>query len=220
LAVLALSRYPEEQATARSGADWLVGQRGQALDGRPGLLARLFGATPAIDLDGSLVGWPWADGTFSWVEPTTYAVLALQAVQPVSAGAAERIEQGERMLLDRVCPDGGWNYGNPRVLGEDLWSYPDTTALAVLALGGHRGAPVLDKALAALESMLRANDSGLATALGVLALAAHGRDVRGLRGRLTARFDATQYASDARALAWALLATNEVAAPFGGAGRA
>jgi hypothetical protein len=43
----------------------------------------------------------------------------------------------ERMLLDRRCRDGGWNYGNRRVLGADLPSYPETTALALMALDGH-----------------------------------------------------------------------------------
>jgi hypothetical protein len=216
LAVLALARFPEEQQAARGGADWLVGQHGQALDGRPGLLARLFGPPPVIDLDGSLVGWSWAPGTFSWVEPTAYALLALRAVHPVSTAAAARIEQGEQLLRDRICPDGGWNYGNARVLGEDLWSYPDTTALAVLALGGRQVTAELDHALSALDAMLRQNQSGLATALGVLALAAHGRDVGQLRARLGERFETTQFAGDARALAWALLATNEAAVPFGG----
>ena len=41
------------------------------------------------------------------------------------------------MLLDRRCRDGGWNYGNRRVLGADLPSYPETTALALMALDGH-----------------------------------------------------------------------------------
>ena len=43
----------------------------------------------------------------------------------------------ERMLLDRRCRDGGWNFGNRRVLGADLPSYPETTALALMALNGH-----------------------------------------------------------------------------------
>jgi hypothetical protein len=41
---------------------------------------------------------------------------------------------GEQMLLERRCRDGGWNYGNRRVLGTDLPSYPETTALALLGL--------------------------------------------------------------------------------------
>jgi hypothetical protein len=216
LAVLALARYPDEAAVAQRGAEWLVAERGRVIDGRPGLLARLFAPSPpVVELDGALVGWPWTAGTFSWVEPTAYALLALRAVEPRPAAAGARIEEGERLLLDRVCPDGGWNYGNRRVLGEDLWSYPDTTALAVLALGQGQDRAVMTRALAALETMLAANRSGLATALGALALAAHGRDVRALRARLGARFAQTEFASDLRALAWALLATNEAAAPFG-----
>ncbi|HWP65461.1 MAG TPA: hypothetical protein VNO26_06065 [Candidatus Limnocylindria bacterium] len=220
LAVLALARYPEDAPLAERGAAWLTSSRGKTIDTRGGLLGRLFGATPTNELDGTLVGWPWVDGTFSWVEPTAYALLALRAVSPPPAGATARIAEGERLLLDRVCRDGGWNYGNRRVLGEDLWSYPDTTALAVLALGRRADRGITDRALACLESMLTRNHSGLATALGVLALAAHGRDVHALRERLQARFEATGFAGDSRALAWAVLASNAAAKPFGEPGRA
>jgi hypothetical protein len=47
---------------------------------------------------------------------------------------AGRLEEGKRLLLDRRCDDSGWNYGNRRVRGHDLPGYPETTALAVLAL--------------------------------------------------------------------------------------
>jgi hypothetical protein len=216
LAVLALARYPEDAAAARGGAEWLIGQRGRTVEARRGLLVRLFARPAAVELNGTLVGWPWLVDTFSWVEPTAYALLALKAIEPRSADAAARIAQGERVLLDRVCPDGGWNYGNARVLGEDLWSYPDTTALALLALGSESGAPVAGRAMDVLETMLVVNHSGLATSLGVLALAAHGRDVRPLRARLVTRFEETGFLGDARSLAWALLAANDGAMPFGG----
>jgi hypothetical protein len=38
------------------------------------------------------------------------------------------------MLIDRACPDGGWNAGNGIVLGTALAPHIDTTAIAVLAL--------------------------------------------------------------------------------------
>jgi len=38
------------------------------------------------------------------------------------------------MLLDRKCEDGGWNYGNRRVWGVVLPSYPETTGVALLGL--------------------------------------------------------------------------------------
>jgi hypothetical protein len=219
LAVLALARYPDDPADARAarqGRDWLLARRGRTLDERRGLLARLLGRGRLVELDTSLVGWPWSADTFSWVEPTSYGVLALKAVRPGSEAATTRIEQGERLLLDRVCTDGGWNYGNSRVLGENLWGYPDTTALALLALGPGRDPAVTAKAADTLTAMLAENASGLATALGVLALALHGRDVGALRARLERRFTETGFVGDARALAWAVLASNTAARPFGG----
>jgi hypothetical protein len=215
LAVLALSRYPEDADAARGGAAGVGGRRGRTLKTSRGLLGRLFGPPAVVELDGALVGWPWSVDTFSWVEPTAYALLALKAVEPRSADAVVRIGEGERVLLDRVCPDGGWNYGNARVLGENLWSYPDTTALALLALGSRCDAAVTGRALDALETMLATNHSGLATALGVLALGSHGRDVGPLRARLATRFAATGFLGDVRALAWAVLASNAAVAPFG-----
>src|SRR5262249_59690014 len=32
------------------------------------------------DIDLKLTGWPWAENNFSWVEPTSWAILALRAV--------------------------------------------------------------------------------------------------------------------------------------------
>lgn len=220
LAVLALARFPDAAAPTARGVAWLVAARGSVLKTRRGLAAWLLGGPRIVDLDPDLVGWPWLAETFTWVEPTAYAMLALDAGAPDDPAARARVEEGRRVLLDRICPDGGWNYGNLRVLGEDLWSYPDTTALALLALGPRAGDEVAGRASDALETMLRSNPSGLATALGILALAPRGRDVGALRARLYARFDETQFLGDARAHAWAVLATADGAAPFGGGGRA
>jgi hypothetical protein len=207
LAVLALAPHADDADAVRGGIGWLVARRGRPLGEPPGILRRLLGAAPAVELDASLIGWPWVAGTFSWVEPTAYAMLALRAVRPPSEAARARLTEGEALLGDRVCLDGGWNYGNARVLGEDLWSYPDTTALALLALRSPAPpAPIAVRGLDALERMLRTNDSGLATALGALALAAYGRDAGSLRARLLAGFPATQFAGDVRVQGWALRA--------------
>src|SRR5260370_23847045 len=43
------------------------------------------------DIDLKLIGWSWAEGTFSWVEPTAWACLALQRV---GYGGEERVQEG------------------------------------------------------------------------------------------------------------------------------
>src|SRR5205823_5851488 len=72
-----------------------------------------------------------------------HALVALKKVAKarVNVVVQNRIAMGEKMILERRCSDGGWNYGNRKVLGTDLPSYPETTALALLGLSGN---PALD----------------------------------------------------------------------------
>ena len=79
------------------------------------------------------------------------------------------------MLLDRVCADGGWNYGNPKVMGAALPSFVPTTALAVLAL--QDVAPARDVVTRALQFMnieVRKRPSDLSLALAILCFNAFG----------------------------------------------
>lgn len=85
------------------------------------------------DVDGSLVGWPWAEGNFSWVEPTAWACLALRRV---GQGEHPRVAEGQKLLLDRVLETGGVNYGNRRIFGITLEPIPTPTSVALLALQG------------------------------------------------------------------------------------
>src|SRR5258706_177994 len=77
---------------------------------------------------------------FSWVEPTAYALIALKKLRPVQGdGRSDRsIAEAERMLYDRACAEGGWNYGNSTAYGVELPPYLETTALALLALQDRR----------------------------------------------------------------------------------
>jgi uncharacterized protein (DUF362 family) len=83
------------------------------------------------DINTTLAGWGWAEGNFSWVEPTAWACLALQRI---GQDPQERVQDGLRVLLDRTLPEGGLNYGNRVVLGIALEPIPTPTALALLAL--------------------------------------------------------------------------------------
>lgn len=100
--------------------------------------------------DTSLSAWPWTPGDFSWVEPTALAILAISRS---SRAADPHVEQGRQLLLDRAAFDGwqgGWNYGEPRVLGANLSPAVAPTALAVLALQG--AGTDLTQAVAFLQS--------------------------------------------------------------------
>lgn len=139
------------------------------------------------ELNGALRGWSWFDGTFSWVEPTSYALLALKTN---GSRNHPRIQEAERLLLDRVCEDGGWNYGNRKVRGTALTSMMPTTALAAMALqsvGG--GEPVIQRALDLLNGEVTRRPSTLSLALTVLCLDLYRRPDDHLRDLLIDRQD-------------------------------
>ena len=124
----------QRPARWRAGMEWLVSQRG-ADGGWAGRIGTWLDPQ-AVEQDARWQGWPWLAGTSSWVEPTCHAILALSRVQSTRHGPkfTGRLDEGRRLLLDRRCRDGGWNYGNRRVRGHDLPGYSETTALALLAL--------------------------------------------------------------------------------------
>jgi uncharacterized protein (DUF362 family) len=86
-----------------------------------------------MDIDVRLVGWPWAEDTFSWVEPTAWACLALRKA---GRGDHPRVQEGLRLLLDRAFDTGGANYGNRIILGRMTEPIPGPTAVLLLALQG------------------------------------------------------------------------------------
>lgn len=122
----------------RAGLAWLVKTEGRK-GAPPTWMDRLLRREPVVDQDPNLAGWPWVAGTSNWVEPTAQALRALKLSRGHGgAGEAEgRIREGELLLLDRRCKDGGWNYGNKRVLEEDLPSFPECTGLALIGLSGN-----------------------------------------------------------------------------------
>ena len=194
LAVLALAGSEAEAATR--GAEWLLGSRSRRASWSARTLIRLGWLEPSVELNHSLTGFPWVPDTFAWVEPTSWAILALQAVEGrvSETERRSRTDEATELLLDRACVTGGWNYGNRTVLGEDLWPYPDTTAIALLALVQQADDPAVAAGFRSLAETLGGRPSRLSLALGALALAAHGRDARDLRERLAAAWgDADEF---------------------------
>ncbi|MDX1578798.1 MAG: hypothetical protein R3266_09940, partial [Gemmatimonadota bacterium] len=197
------------EARRRAGR-WLLEQEGRRVAWWIRFLTRFIPEPRRLALDPDLIGWPWVEGTFSWVEPTSYALMALKRLRPeLPARETEsRIEEAERLLFDRVCPGGGWNYGNSVVFGEALWPYPDTTALALLALADRRESPAVSEGIRTLDAMMATHDSVLALGLALRAFRTLGVASAALRVRLEDRL-AARTGGETRGLAWAALALSD-----------
>ena len=208
LAVLALDALAREPGRTVRGARWLLRRTPRTLGVTMSLLHRFAPSTLAVRLNPDLKGWAWTADATSFVEPTCYALLALKRLRRHLPGAAvaERIDEAERMVYDRMCRDGGWNYGNSTVLEAELWPYADVTALALLALADHPQHERNQRSLRALRGMLQRVDSGLSLAWATLCFAAYGEDVASWRGRLVQRYARTAFLGETKAVALALLA--------------
>lgn len=213
LAIMALSDV--DPSAAQRGANWLLDQGGRSYPWYTQLFYRLFPDREMIELDADLTGWPWLPDTFSWIEPTAYALIALKSLRDqLPERTAARIDEGERMILDRTCPGGGWNYGNSRVLDEDLWPYPDTTALALIALQNAPPNNQIEASLAALDRMLEGNQSGLALSLAILCLRLYRRPTGALEKRLIERLDEVIAYGETRSIALSAMALDHTTNPF------
>ena len=86
-----------------------------------------------IGHDTTLKGWPWIEGTHSWVEPTALAILALKCAGYENNN---RFTEAIQLLLDRQLTHGGWNYGNTYIFGQELRADPYSTGMTLYALSG------------------------------------------------------------------------------------
>lgn len=179
-------------------------QRERALDHLESTHGRRVDSSSAVPIDPSVIGWAWARGTASWVEPTARALWALRVGRPQSP----RIEDAVALLRDRESAGGGWNYGNRVVLGEDLPPFAQTTAIALIGLTGLD--PALEaRGLRSLGLLWRVESAGgLSLATALLAFLVHGRadEARDVRTTLERLVDSTRLLDDGVALGWAALA--------------
>jgi hypothetical protein len=211
LAVMALSDSALEVERSVKAGNWILAQEGS----KPGILAKLILALSfqkkAVHLNDDLIGWSWTAGSFSWVEPTSYCLLALKKMKArLSAEAVkERVDQAELMIYDRMCEGGGWNYGNAAVYGDPLWPYPDITALALIALQDHRERNENQVSLRVLAKAAETTDSGLALGWSSICLSLYGHDNSELRKRLEQKFVKTKFLGETKPIALSILAAGD-----------
>lgn len=160
-----------------------------------GAASRPLPRDPNLGHDTTLVGWPWADGTHAWVEPTAFSVLALRGE---GHGSHPRVREAIRLIWNRQLPDGGWNYGNTKVLGSVLRPHVQPTGVALTALGGTRDIRVrAARSIRFLRRALEPQTSVVSLAWGIIGLAAVGEPLEsaavwlGLQARLSHNVNAT-----------------------------
>jgi hypothetical protein len=98
-----------------------------------------------VCFDPSKYGWSWGSDSVSWVIPTAGAIVALERGRRLGLIRGREIERrlalGCFMLLDRMCPGGGWNAGNSVVYGIALAPHIDATSIALAGLRFHYHLP-------------------------------------------------------------------------------
>lgn len=166
---------------------------------------------PVIRQDNMLEGWAWMDGMSSWVEPTSWCLMALKRL-PASGrqpAVVHRIGEGEKLLIDRCCESGGWNYGNSNVLGTNLPAYVPTTAIALMALQDRRDLPIVGRSLAYLVRYSTRERSGMALSLALMCLRLYQQgdaDVANVQTALIDQWQRTRFLGNLCATAMALYA--------------
>ena len=158
---------------------------------------------PNTDHPERRVAWGWTSDTRSLTEPTARVLLAVNARTP-----QDRATRAEALglLADRQCADGGWNFGNASVYDVDLKSYPQTTAIALIALQG-AAQELVGPALRYLADAWRLEPGGLTLAQTVLALRLHGAGLAAPLEAFRRLVTRTVGTSRPLALAWGALAT-------------
>ena len=174
LAMLVLLAVGDRSASLATATRWLVDAKGR----EENWLWRwkLQTVDNSVRFDPRKYGWSWVPGTTSWVIPTAFSLIALQQVRnaglSLDARLDERMTLGIGMLLDRMCPGGGWNAGNGIAFGMAFAPYIDATSIALLALQGHKNNAV-NASLSWLSARLGGCPSPYSLAWAIVALAAY-----------------------------------------------
>jgi hypothetical protein len=181
-AVWALAGAGRDAVTVERGARWLLDEPVLRFTDVQNVqeMRRL------LDLDATLAGWPWQPGEAAWVLPTSLSMAALAAT---GYGSHARMQDGLSYLVDRRCATGGWNFGNPVMIGAAL---PPTVPETSVALLGLKAAGVGSEhsavagGLAYLEKAAAEMPSDSESAWRLLGLRTWSRSLPGLREALVA----------------------------------
>lgn len=140
-----------------------------------------FAEDSFADQDNSIVGWSWTKNSFSWVEPTSWALICLKDSE---FRETKRFKDGILLLKNRQIPGKGWNYGNKNVYSTDLIPFIDTTALALCALYNEVEMELVTPVVEFLNKDSLHTDSLYALALAIISLTKYGSEVASHKEKL------------------------------------
>jgi hypothetical protein len=187
LALMALGDHVPAAAARLRGFRWLIDCTGK--ESHWLWRWKFLTSDRHVRFDPHKYGWPWFPETVSWVVPTSFAILALEQL-PLPCGrlihVEERLDRAIEMLIDRACPDGGWNAGNGVVYGAPLAPHVDDTAVALVAVAKGKKDPVFERSLKWLENSTQDLSAPWSLSWAILALAAHARPHNSLERSLRA----------------------------------
>lgn len=163
LAVLAWQGSPAYLEQQSRAIEFLINNTGKHWPRKP---------DASVAHDSNIRGWPWIANTHSWVEPTALSLIALQTA---GYGEHERAREATRMLMDRQLSQGGWNYGNTIVFGQELRPMPENTGMALNALAGRVAEESIKVSLEYLEFQAPSLRTPLSLGWCLMGLAAWGK---------------------------------------------
>jgi len=202
------SQQKERENSVRAGLQWLCEDfpRDSRLWRR--LLRRVVLSPGVFEQDESLLGWGWTPGTSSWVEPTSFALMALHDCPSgwLPPGSSRRCELAKRLLYDRTCPQGAWNCGNPKVYGVEGEPLVLPTAWALLALRNQPAHEKKSKSLVWLRNTFGSIQGSASMAIAGITLEAYGVCLPELGLQLEKLLDARDFLRATVTVSWVSLA--------------
>ena len=160
LAILSWGKSPAQKAAQERAVHFLLSTTGKHWVRRP---------DDPMGNDPNIKGWPWIEGTHSWVGSTGIIIIALQSA---GMGNHARVAEAVRLILDRQLASGGWNYGNTSAFGTELRPMPESTGTALNALKNRTNRADLERSLDYLKSTIAAVRTPYSLGWGLLGLGA------------------------------------------------
>jgi hypothetical protein len=208
LACRVLWLQADSSKAVAAGLNWLCDDWPRDSSPWRRFLARFSSQQEIFPINNAYRGWGWTPETSSWVEPTSFALLALE--QPGDGVAASSVkrrrELATSLLYDRMCSGGGWNCGNPSVYGVAGEPLVVPTAFALLALRADPKRRENIESLDWLERSIANIQAAGSLAVARICLSTYGREWPAQAARFVDLHATGEFLESVQVMAWTYMA--------------